>query len=174
MRTISIFLSLAVIGIYCACRSSHKQEELTSGELNDHIAAANQLMVHHEKEEIAAFISRHQFIMDSTGTGLRYDIYFNSQGEKPKPHDAVVVAYKVYFLNGTLVYDHPESSPDTFRLAEAQRPRGLEDALFQMSPGSKARLVLPSHLAYGMIGDQARIPGATPLYYDLCLLKINP
>ena len=40
-----------------------------------------------------------------------------------------------------------------------------------MKEGDKARFVIPSHLAYGMQGDGNKIPGNSPLYYDVTLLK---
>jgi FKBP-type peptidyl-prolyl cis-trans isomerase FkpA len=173
MYKLALIFVLVVLSFF-GCKSSRNEEAMSEAELKEHIAGANKIMVRNEKKDIEEFITRHQFTMDSTGTGLRYDIYEKGQGEKPLPHDAVVVTYRNYFLNGTEVYDVTESDPDTFRLAEAQQARGLEEVLFLMTEGARARIVVPAHLAYGMIGDQQKIPGATPLYYELHLIKINP
>ena len=170
----SRLLSIVLLSMLFFCKSSRKEEAMSEAELKEHIAGANQIMVRNEKKDIEDFIARHQFAMEGTGTGLRYSIYEPGKGDKPHPHDAVVVAYRNYFLNGSEVYDITESDPDTFRLAEAQQARGLEEALFLMQEGARARLVVPAHLAYGMIGDQQKIPGATPLYYYIHLIKINP
>ncbi|HPD54555.1 MAG TPA: FKBP-type peptidyl-prolyl cis-trans isomerase [Bacteroidia bacterium] len=52
--------------------------------------------------------------------------------------------------------------------------KGVEEAVQLVKEGSRVRLVLPSHLAFGMLGDQDKIPGATPVYLDLELKKVNP
>lgn len=171
---IRLLVILALFSVILSCKSSKKDETMSEAELKEHIAGANQIMVQNERKVIEDFIARHQFTMEATGTGLRYTIYEPGKGAKPLPHDAVVVAYRNYFLSGTAIYDVTESDPDTFRLAEAQQARGMEEALFLMQEGARARLVVPAHLAYGMIGDQQKIPGATPLYYDIHLIKINP
>lgn len=158
----------------CSCGGGEQQKPLTESELKSEFEKANKLMVQHERKAIEEFIVRHQLSMDSTGTGLRYQIYVKGEGRTPVPHDEVVLAYRVFFLNSDPIYDIPESHPDTFRIAEGQLVNGLEEALSKMNQGAKARLILPAHLAYGMIGDEHKIPGATPLFYDLQLIKINP
>ena len=42
-----------------------------------------------------------------------------------------------------------------------------------MIPGDKARLILPAHLAYGMGGDQSKIPPASALFYDVELISVS-
>ncbi|MFM9052667.1 MAG: FKBP-type peptidyl-prolyl cis-trans isomerase [Bacteroidota bacterium] len=158
----------------CSCRNGIETDDISKVEVEQRLTEANKVLVQKERKEIQNFISRHHFNMDSTGTGLRYSIYTKGNGETPKPHDAVVLAYKVWYLSGEQVYDVNGSDPDTARLSEGQLINGIEEALYKMPEGSKARLVIPAHLAYGMIGDEKKIPGATPLYYDLQLLRINP
>ncbi|MBQ5532463.1 MAG: FKBP-type peptidyl-prolyl cis-trans isomerase [Bacteroidales bacterium] len=40
-----------------------------------------------------------------------------------------------------------------------------------MRHGAKARLILPSHLAYGSIGDGADIPGFATLVYNIEIIE---
>ena len=41
-----------------------------------------------------------------------------------------------------------------------------------MKEGDKAKLILPSHLAYGLIGDQNKIPQKATIIYDIELLEL--
>lgn len=160
--------------LFTACKSGNHQPSLSESEYKDHLTNANRIIVRDEKKDIEDFIARHQFKMDSTGTGLRLQIMSSGNGARPKDHQQVLVAYKVFSLDGSLIYSFEDSAPDTFRIGEGEQVRGLEEAIRLLPENSKARLVLPAHLAYGMIGDEDKIPGATPLYYDLHFIQIIP
>ena len=155
-----------------SCQSHKEEDSLSESEYKEHLTNANRIIVRDEKKDIEDFISRHQFRMDSTGTGLRIQLIQKGAGKLPVDHDRLLVAYKVFLLDGTMVYSFAEQQPDTFRIAEGEQVRGLEEAMRLLPEGSRARLLLPAHLAYGMIGDQNKIPGATPLYYDLHFIRI--
>ena len=61
-----------------------------------------------------------------------------------------------------------------FRLGAAQHLKGIEEAVQLVKEGSRVRLVLPSHLAFGMLGDQDKIPGATPVYLNPRVKESQP
>lgn len=169
---VQVLLCLLFLSVL-SCTSDRKQE-MTEAEYREHLEKVNRILVLDEKKDIDEFIARHQFHMESSGTGLRYQLLATGSGPRPKEHDQVVLAYRVYDLGGTLLYDIKSQDPDTFRLAEGKQVRGLEEALRLFPEGTHARIVLPAHLAYGMIGNDDKIPGATALYYDLELLDVQP
>ena len=41
-----------------------------------------------------------------------------------------------------------------------------------LKKGSKARFILPPHLAHGLIGDENRIPARAIIIYDIEVLSI--
>ena len=41
-----------------------------------------------------------------------------------------------------------------------------------MREGDKAKLIVPSHLAHGLVGDFDKIPPLTPIVVDIQLYKI--
>ena len=47
---------------------------------------------------------------------------------------------------------------------------GLDQAVLQLSVGSRAKVILPSNLAYGIGGDGDRIPQSAILVIDV---KVN-
>lgn len=168
---VSFYMALLIGCIAC---TSGKKQEVTEAEYRERLENVNRIMVRDEKKDIEDFIARHQFSMDATGTGLRYQVIAAGAGPQPKDHDQVILAYRLYDLGGTMLYDVTKQQPDTFRLAEGMQVRGLEEALRLFPEGTHARIILPAHLAYGMIGNEDKIPGATPLYYDLHLLHVQP
>lgn len=134
----------------------------------------NRKMVEDEAKVINDFIARHHFRMKTTGTGLRYEVLRNGAGPVAGPTDQVTILYALYTLDGSLVYPADTLHPHTFRLGAAQHLKGVEEVVQLIKEGSRVRLVLPNHLAFGMQGDQYKIPGATPVYLDLELKKVEP
>ncbi len=130
-------------------------------------------MVKDESKEIEDFIEHHSWKMTSTGTGLRYEIYHHGNGKKAEEKKQVSIAFSVYLLDGTLCYPADETRPLTIILGHGEQTRGLEEAIMMMHEGDKARLVVPAHLAFGLQGDDNKIPGKSALYYDVTLLKVS-
>ncbi|MBL0064166.1 MAG: FKBP-type peptidyl-prolyl cis-trans isomerase [Bacteroidetes bacterium] len=154
--------------------SSPKEKPASDAEIQNRLTEVNRLMVRDEAKDIEDFIQRHQFKMTSNGTGLRVQVLVKGNGKTPSIHEEVAMVYSVYLLDGTLCYSAPEAHPLKFHLGEGQQPRGLEDALITLPEGSHARVIVPSHLAFGITGDGDKIPGASALYYEIHLLNTQP
>ncbi|MFN8145469.1 MAG: FKBP-type peptidyl-prolyl cis-trans isomerase [Bacteroidia bacterium] len=155
-----------------SCRTGEKPQ-VNEAEVKERLTEVNRLLVKDERKEIEDFINRHQFKMIMNGTGLNIQVLDSGVGRKPNLHDEIELEYSLYLLDGTLCYSAKVNQPLRFRIGEGQQPRGLEDALFTFKEGTKARLIVPSHLAFGITGDGDKIPGANALYYELHLLKIK-
>jgi FKBP-type peptidyl-prolyl cis-trans isomerase FkpA len=127
-----------------------------------------------EASEIDAFAARRSWEMNITGTGLRYMIYKQGEGKvHPKKGDFVTIAYKTFLLDGTLCYTVDKSKPEIFEIGKANVTRGLEEGIINMKEGDKARLLVPKHLAYGLLGDDKKIPANSILFYDVELLSVK-
>jgi FKBP-type peptidyl-prolyl cis-trans isomerase len=129
--------------------------------------------VHDESKDIDEFIARHQWKMEKTGTGLRYQVYNKTTSRQPVEKDTVAISYKLFLIDGTEVYSAEEPKPLKFILGRGSQPAGLEEGLMMMHEGESARLVVPYHLGYGMAGDENKIPAGASLYYDLKLLSVR-
>ena len=133
---------------------------------------ANNHMVKVETEDINNYISRHEWNMLTTGTGLKYMIYKNGQGIQAKSGDIVKINFNVNLINGIECYSSKEKGPLEFVTGKAEVINGLEEAILLMKEGDKAKAIIPSHLAYGLLGDDDRIPKRATLIYDIEVLKI--
>jgi FKBP-type peptidyl-prolyl cis-trans isomerase FkpA len=164
---------MACIALLSSCHHSTQEKQLSDAEIKDRMANVNKIIVHDESKDIEEFIKRHQWKMESTGTGLRYQIYESGKGIKPVANDTVSISYSLYLLDGTLCYTVDEGKPMRFILGKGAQINGLEEGLQLMHEGDKARLVIPSHLAYGINGDGDKIPAGSALYYDVKLIAVN-
>lgn len=89
-------------------------------------------------------------------------------------NDTAYVKYTGVFLDG-YVFDTNVGKSDTLAFPLRANPQwlieGFEEGVSYMNVGSKAKLVLPSSLAYGKYGYYI-IPGYTPLVYEIELVKL--
>ena len=106
-----------------------------------------------------------------TPSGLQYKIVSEGTGKMPTSTDSVTVNYKGTLINGTVFdnsYDRGE--PATFILS-AVIP-GWTEGLQLMKEGGKARLFIPSNLAYGERHAGPNIGPNSTLIFDVELVNI--
>lgn len=110
--------------------------------------------------------------MKRRSSGLQYQVVKNGTGPKPKSSDTVVVHYRGTLENGKeFDSSYSRGKPAEFKVTGVIK--GWTEALQLMQVGSRWRLVIPPHLAYGDRGAGPKIgPGAT-LIFDIELLAIK-
>ena len=134
----------------------------------------NTTFAQEEDEEIEDFLThRPDWKMTKTGTGLRHFVYFNSEsGDSAKLGDQVLVEFTIELLDGTICYTSEKNGPEAFIVEKADIESGLHEGVQFMCKGDKAKFILPSHMAHGLIGDADMIPPLSPAIYDIHLLDI--
>jgi FKBP-type peptidyl-prolyl cis-trans isomerase len=50
---------------------------------------------------------------------------------------------------------------------------GLEEVILFLKKGDRAKIIIPSHLAFGLVGDGNKIPAMATLVYDLELIELK-
>ena len=166
-----IILYIAASVCFIACKRKYNDSAPPDEVDKERLLDINRSAVHDEATAIKDFITRHGWKMQMTGTGLHYEIYGHGSGERADATKLLSVAYKVFLLDGTLCYEHDETHPLKLITGRGQQINGLEEGLMLMNEGDRARFVIPNHLAFGITGDQEKIPPASALYYDVHLIK---
>ena len=111
---------------------------------------------------------------EKTESGLRYKIIQEGDGKKASKGDMVSVHYKGQLLDGT-VFDssYKRKEPIDFTIGVGQVISGWDEGIQLLKVGDKARLVIPSNLAYGSQGAGGVIPPNAPLLFDVELLNVK-
>lgn len=111
---------------------------------------------------------------DATESGLRYKILQKGNGKKAEKGKTVSVHYKGQLADGT-VFDssYKRKQPIDFPLGIGQVIPGWDEGIGLLSVGDKARLVIPSHLAYGSRGAGGVIPPDANLVFDVELMDVK-
>ncbi|MCK9612881.1 MAG: FKBP-type peptidyl-prolyl cis-trans isomerase [Bacteroidales bacterium] len=139
----------------------------------ENLENVNKKLAEKENREIEDYIERHGWDMQKTGTGLRYQIYKKGNGKIPVEKDKVVISFIVNLINGIECYNSKNDGLKLFELGRAEVESGLEEGIKLMHVGDKAKLIIPSHLAFGLLGDENKIPKRATLIYDVELLEIK-
>jgi len=104
-------------------------------------------------------------------SGLQYEVLEEGDGKKPKLNSQVTTHYHGTFINGDVFDSSVErGSPATFPVNGVIK--GWTEALQLMSVGSKWRLYVPYHLAYGEKGT-GTIKPYSMLIFEVELLEIR-
>lgn len=108
----------------------------------------------------------------SLPSGLQYEIIVEANGNKPSPTDVVTCHYHGYNIKNEVFDSSVErGKPASFGLNKVIQ--GWTEALQLMSVGSKYRLFLPAHLAYGEQQISKEIGPNSTLIFEVELLGIN-
>ena len=111
--------------------------------------------------------------VNTTSSGLQYEVLVEGKGVKPTKNDNVSVHYHGTLIDGT-VFDSSvqRGQPATFGVQQVIK--GWTEALQLMSTGSKYRLYIPQELAYGATPHPGGpIKPYSALIFDVELLSIN-
>ncbi|MBP5401370.1 MAG: FKBP-type peptidyl-prolyl cis-trans isomerase [Bacteroidales bacterium] len=174
-NTLLLAISLCVLLFSCGNKETgivHVQQS-DKQEKEDPYLKWNQVNVEREDEDIDFFLRRYGWEMQKTGTGLRYQCVKEGQGNRPLPEQTVTVKYTTVLLTGDTVYSSDRDGLKRFKVDKSDEMAGLNEAVKMMRKGERARLVIPSFLAYGVAGDGDRIRGKVTLAMYVELIDIQ-
>ncbi len=134
----------------------------------------------YEKQMIDEYLAQYT---DSTHLSVEtkefdiFEFYYieleaGSGEDYPDEAKSVDIYYTGRLTDGRIFDTKTSGTPFNFVLGEASTIVGFEEAVKLMKTGGKSRVLIPSSLAYGILG-QSNIPGYTPLVFDLELLEIR-
>ena len=111
---------------------------------------------------------------EKTESGLRYQIIQKGSGAKASQGKNISVHYKGQLADGR-VFDssYERKQPIDFTVGVGQVIKGWDEGLQLLHVGDKARLVIPSHLAYGSQGAGGVIPPDATLIFDVELMDVK-
>jgi FKBP-type peptidyl-prolyl cis-trans isomerase FkpA len=138
-----------------------KQAELSAKEAADSIEVGTKFLVENAKKEG----------VQTTESGLQYEIISATEGDKPLATDTVKVHYVGTLLSGE-EFDSSvkRGKPAVFPLNQVIK--GWTEGLQLMSVGSKYKFTIPADLAYGA-GGNSSIPGNAVIEFEVELLEIQ-
>lgn len=172
-----VTIPIVVMLLFSACKNNtveqNQQSQQYNTALEKQMLRVNSELVDFEDETINRFLDRYGWKMEETGSGLRWMLVEEGNGKKAQDGQVATFEYKVYLLNGELVYSSDVDGLKSFRIGHGGVESGLEEGILFLKVGDKARFILPSHLAFGLPGDQNKIPEKASLLYEVKLIDLK-
>ncbi len=103
-------------------------------------------------------------------SGLQYEIIVGGTGKIPKQDQTVTVIYEGSLLNNRVFDSTKDDGPQDFKISEMIP--GWQEVLQLMPEGSRWKVYLPPHLAYGEIGAPPMIQPFSTLIFTIQLQNI--
>jgi gliding motility-associated peptidyl-prolyl isomerase len=171
------FLNFILVGLTLCCSiSCEEQLPVKPVEPNwsqEQSTKLNKRFTEEEEIKIKLYLKqRPEWEMNKSGTGLRYWIYEDLEGEIAKEGDQVDVEFEVQKLDGELIYKTEEGEFSSFKVDKSDVETGVMEGVKYMSEGDQAKFIIPSHIGHGLLGDMNKIPPLQVLVVDLKLVKI--
>ena len=133
----------------------------------------NRELVEEDAQKIGAYAESRNWDMKTTESGLWYMIYSNGTGERASTGKTVTLEYTLSLMDSTVCYSSAIYGQKTFILGFGEEESGLQEGVLLMREGDKARMIMPPHLAHGLIGDGDCIPRRAIIIYDVELVGLR-
>ncbi|WP_212004303.1 FKBP-type peptidyl-prolyl cis-trans isomerase [Chitinophaga sp. HK235] len=137
-----------------------------------------------EKDEkaIKEYMEKNKINATKNPDGVYIAVTQEGTGSTPNPGDTVVVHYTGKLTSGKVFDSSLDSTlrpgmplePIKFPIGRGFVIKGWDSGLSGLKKGSKATLLIPSTLAYGLQGSPPAIPGNSILVFDVQLVDIKP
>lgn len=170
------FIFILLIALVSCQNNENPQKankKLSNKVIKDKLMKTNQYLVKAEEQNIIDYIARRQYQMKETGSGLFYEIYKKGRGVKAEKGKIAVLNFSISLLNGKMIYRSEEEGIKEFLIGKGGVESGLEEGILLLHVGDHARIIIPSHLAFGLLGDLNKIPEKATIIYDLELVNLK-
>jgi FKBP-type peptidyl-prolyl cis-trans isomerase len=167
-----LFLPLFIIS--CTPEVKTEKPVFNQEKVKQQFIRANQQVVVKETDEMDYYQKSHQMPFVKTTSGIRYYIYKHStKGDSIKDGNIIKMNYTISLLDGTECYSSKTDGSKEFKVGMENIEDGLHKAVLFLKSGDKALILIPSHLAHGLMGDSKKIPPQSPILYDVEILDVK-
>ncbi len=163
----AIYFALDAFGVFAPEEIDHPEVNWTkqqSTNLGKELAIEQEL-------DIKIFLEGHKdWKMTKTGSGLRYEILEHGEGDSIRGGDRAEIEYEIRQLDGTLCARTESDEYEEFDVDRSEIESGIQEGIKYLRVGDKARFIMPSHLAHGLVGDMDKVPPLTVLLVEIKVL----
>jgi FKBP-type peptidyl-prolyl cis-trans isomerase len=177
LKHISVYCFLLLAAGFCfACGpgDTSNTKGFNQAKVKQQFVKANQQLVIKEGDEMDYYQKSHHMAFVKTSSGIRYYVYKPSaKGDSIADGDIIKINYTVSLLDGTECYSSKKDGDKEFMVGMENIEDGIHKAMLFLKSGDKALILIPSHLAHGLLGDSKKIPPQSPIVYDVEILSVK-
>jgi FKBP-type peptidyl-prolyl cis-trans isomerase FkpA len=158
-----------------ACR---KQPQIPANKVQEESVAEdmmklNKLLAEVEQQDINEYIAKQKLQPQADSMGFWYIVTKPGNGKAINKGTTVEIGYSLELLDGTICFDTKKNGNRTLVIGKVEDERGLNMALEKLTENAEATLIIPSHLAFGVLGNHSSVPPRSPVIYRINYLKIK-
>ena len=173
-----IYLILFAFGVLvvtsCNRRAKINESQDTAYDTREKLLHVHQSLVREDANLVRQTGLNRGWNLTESGSGLFYEIYPRSVPPSNsgvtaliQPKEEVILSFVARLLDSTMLYSSEKQGTLSFRVSEDATISGIHEAVQFLHPGDSARIILLPHLAYGLIGDNNRVPPRAILWYEI-------
>ncbi len=173
LLTYLALISLLLLQMACSNSGKNRKPVFSDQEmknLQEPLVRVNQNLTEQDEIRMRKYAERMGWDMLQTKSGLRYMILEAGQGDSIQDKSPVELKYHISVLNHGPVYSSDSLGNKNFYVNHSDIEEGLNEAVQLMTYGTKARLLVPPHLGFGLRGDDWLIPARAILIYEIEIL----
>jgi len=172
MKYLITYIFPLFFAVACQNAAPSKQEQKPVFATKEQFMEFNKAMIAEENDQINALLLRYKWNTVTTETGVHYWLYEKGRGVKIETGNVLQCEYTLKLINGDEISNSSSDGKLIFKIGKSNQPSGLEEVLLLLHQGDKAKIVVPSYLAYGIAGDSDKIPSSSTLIYDIYIEKV--
>ncbi len=173
MKVFNVILLGLILSCLVSCEDEESKNPIEPNWSQEQSTKLNKRFTEEEEIKIKIYLKqRPEWEMSKSGTGLRYWVYKDLDGKTAKEGDKVDVEFEVQKLDGEVIYKTEDGELSSFKVDKSDVETGVMEGIKYMSEGDEAKLIIPSHIGHGLLGDMNKIPPLQVLVVDLKLVKI--
>jgi FKBP-type peptidyl-prolyl cis-trans isomerase len=130
-------------------------------------------MKQQEQELLKVYLADNKITTQPLESGLYYIEEKKGSGPLPKIGDVLKVHFTVSMIDGFPLFSTYDREPMDIEFGQQFDTEGFDEALAYLQKGTKAKLIVPSHLAFDSIGRNQMIPPYTTMLYNVELVGIR-
>ena len=127
-----------------------------------------------EEESLKKYIQANHITVAPTASGIYFIELEKGKGVKIDTGVMVKLQFVVSLIDGKQVFTtHDRPEPIEFEYGKRFDTKGLEEAIGMMAKGGKAKVIVPSALAFGEQGRGTLVPSFSTLIYDVEIVDVR-
>jgi FKBP-type peptidyl-prolyl cis-trans isomerase FkpA len=127
-----------------------------------------------EQESLKKYIQANNITVAPTASGIYYVEKEKGKGMKIDSGVMVKIHFDVSLIDGKQIFSTRErGEPIEFEYGKRFDTKGLEEAIKLTTKGTKAKVIVPSELAFGERGQGSLVPAYSTLIYDIEIANVQ-
>ncbi len=176
-RYINKLIAIAGCAILLSCGNNNKPQDdryaLPSRPSKETITGVNRYLSEKDKAVIEGYGRRNKLELTLSESGFYYHIFSKGTGNAISQNSTVFITGTLNLIDGTPCYTYTPEEPKAIVIARSPEITGLHVALPMLKEGAHALFIFPPNMAFGLLGDNDKVPPRATIVMNINILKVE-